>query len=456
MTHSRRRFLRNVLLAGGGLAGFGGMMPGIVRLARAAGEHASEAHYVFVYFSGGWDTLLGLDPRDPDDFPEEFIAEHRIQPGYDKLQNAPNGGALRTAGGVTFGPYIGNILTQHVDRLAVVRGMSMDTLTHEVGRRRFLTGKPPAGLQARGSSAATWLAARLGMDDAIPHLSVGVETYNVDQPTYASALRVTSSTDLVTLLSPATPSLDPMQDQILTQFLASEAGCERSRHSPGLRSADAARLRMRDMLSRELDDLFDFRSSSLAPLVSEFAVPANDFSGPEAQALVAYQALTHGVARCVSMLGATSLDTHFNEWARDHGPRQMRGFDAVGRLIGKLRTTPYVASDGTTQGTWLDHTTIVGFSEFMRTPLLNDRGGRDHWLCNSCFLAGGSIQPGVIGASSDVGMQPQPVSLASGAVDEAHGEVIRPEHVLRTLMVDGGIADDEADLRVEPIAALLG
>ena len=43
-------------------------------------------------------------------------------------------------------------------KICVVRGMSMETLTHEAGRRRFITGKPPSGLLARGSSGATWLA----------------------------------------------------------------------------------------------------------------------------------------------------------------------------------------------------------------------------------------------------------------------------------------------------------
>ena len=50
-------------------------------------------------------------------------------------------------------------------------------------------------------------------------------------------------------------------------------------------------------------------------------------------------------------------------------------------------------------------------------------------------------------------MSPQPVDLSTGAVSSA-GEIIRPEHLLRTLMVDAGITDDEADLRVEPIAAM--
>ena len=39
------------------------------------------------------------------------------------------------------------------------------------------------------------------------------------------------------------------------------------------------------------------------------------------------------------------------------------------------------------------HTTLVVFSEFSRTPLVNGRDGRDHHLTNSCLVAG----PGLLG-----------------------------------------------------------
>jgi hypothetical protein len=422
---------------------------GIARLVRAGPMDFPNHHYVFAYFSGGWDVLLGLDPRDPASFTAE---DDGIEPGYSLLP-AANQEIVR-AGGLELGPYIG-MMAGHADRLAIIRGMSMETLTHEVGRRRFLTGRPPAGLSARGSSAATWISSRLGQDDAIPHLSVGVETYNVDQPTYASALRVGSSTDLRNLLTAGAPALEPAQDDILQAFLANEATCERSRHSPMLRAAEGARLRLGGMLDADLASLFDVRNLD-ADLRTRFGVAsASDTNTPAVQSLITYQALTHEVSRCVSLQATSGLDTHFSEWARDHGPRQMAGFDAIARLATELDATAYAPMGFTPDGTsWLDHTTIIGFSEFSRTPVLNVRGGRDHWLGNSCFLLGGNVRPGIIGGSSDVGMQPRPVSLETGEYDPS-GEIIRPEHVLRTLLVDAGITDDEADLRVDPIRALI-
>jgi hypothetical protein len=51
-------------------------------------------------------------------------------------------------------------------------------------------------------------------------------------------------------------------------------------------------------------------------------------------------------------------------------------------------------------------------------------------------------------------MAPTTTNLVTGASDPA-GEVIKPEHIMRVLMQDAGIAGDPADLRVDPLLALL-
>src|SRR5690606_35552012 len=134
-----------------------------------------------------------------------------------------------------------------------------------------------SGLQARGSSGATWLASRLGREDSIPHLAVGVESYNVDQPTYASATRVQSSSDLVQLLRAGSVQLDDAQDALLQGFLQTQASCDRSRHSTPLRTAEQARVRMRGMLEADIATLFDLDHASMATLKGEFGVPGREY-----------------------------------------------------------------------------------------------------------------------------------------------------------------------------------
>jgi len=459
---SRRSFLRNSMLAIGGTAGLsaaGGVGP-LSRLAQASyfrPDGPPERYYIFCYFSGGWDILLGLDPRDPRDFHTGNLSDTLIQPGYDLLDDPGHfADILTTSSGLQFGPYIGE-LASHSNKLAVVRGMSMETLTHEAGRRRFLTGKVPSGLLARGSSGATWLASRLGGDQLVPQISVNVESYNVDQPEYASALKVSNVPDLVRALEPAPSALGDLEERQIDELLKQAALCPNPSASRMWSGSEEARQGVAAMIEAQLASNFDFQANTaeMEELRDHYGISASGASAlttPEAQAAMATTALKKGISRVVSMRANTqSLDTHYDNWTTDQGPIQERGFNTIARMIEDLETSEYQDSGSS----WLDHTTIVAFSEFSRTARINANTGRDHSLTNACLLVGGGIKGGqAIGASSDLGMEPKGVDLQTGAVS-AGGEVVKPEHVLRALMVEAGITDDAADLRVEPLRALL-
>ena len=456
--HSRRDFLKQCLATAGGLAAFSALAP-LTRLTRAHGSGmvTRDRYYVVVYFAGGWDILVGLDPRDPAKFTNGNLNATRIQPGYDLLRSAsvpttltPKGpGPLRaTPSGIVLGPHIGDLAT-HDDKLCVVRGMSMETLTHDAGRRRFLTGKPPSGIQARGSSGASWLAATVGKDDPIPNLSVRVEAFNVDLPGYATALKVDSVPDLVRALRPDQPLLDDQLARQLDAFMKSAASCPAPSRSQAWQSAEGARVRARGITSAGYGKVFDFlaQTPEMDKLRGHYGIN-NDLTTPEAQAATAGRAIMSGVSRVSSYMAANALDTHYEDWQTQQGPGQERGFNTVARLIEDLAATEYKGS-GTS---WLDHTTIIGFSEFSRTAMLNDRNGRDHSLTNACFLAGAGVRGGtVVGRSSDVGMTPQAIDLTTGQPSPA-GDVPRPEHVWQALFEDVGLST-EPDLRVRPLKA---
>lgn len=446
---SRRGILGGALSLGG-LAAFGGLST-FSRLAEASVR--TDRYYIFCYFSGGWDVLLGLDPRDPDHFRSDNKKETLIEPGYDlmlDLTTAPEDRVPFSSGrGTLFGGYLGN-MRSFADDIAVVRGMSMDTLTHEAGRRRFITGKVPSGLNARGSSIATHLAYEMGESDPIPNLAVSHEAYNVDAPPWASALSVASGSDLVRTLKPSSSAMSALEQAQIDAMLQGFANCD---PTPLAQDAFASRGAARDLVSRGLYSLFDFgaNTTEMQQLRAKYGI-GTDYGSPEAQAAIAVTALTNHISRCVSItVNGESLDTHYDDWQRYQGLRQRRGFNNVAAIMADLAARPY--GDGSS---WLDHTTIIGYSEFSRTATLNANFGRDHSLTNSCFLTGGGIRGGVYGASSDYGMAPQPMNLVTGSVDNETGEIVRPEHVLRAVMVNAGIEADVADLRVEPLAALYG
>lgn len=113
-----------------------------------------DRHFLFCYFSGGWGLLMGLDPRDPAVFNETNMGSTPNQPACDQLEANGAGTEFVRAGGLGLGPAPAP-LAAHADRLALVRGLSMDTLAHASGMRSFLAGRPPRGQQAGGSSMAT-------------------------------------------------------------------------------------------------------------------------------------------------------------------------------------------------------------------------------------------------------------------------------------------------------------
>ena len=436
---TRRQLLAGLAL--GGTACFSGL-PGLVRAAED-----SDRYFIFCYFNGGWDLLLSLDPRDPDEFRDDLKKSTRIELGYSGLSSSYRENVETSVEGMVFGPAIGD-LADHAERLCVVRGMSMDTLTHEVGRRRFITGQQPAGLQAQGSSIATVLASQLGSSHAIPQLSVRVESYNDGFPGFSTAIRVNGVEDLLRALRPSPLALSEGEAAAVERLMGQAEDCPDISGSRLRAAAMEYRAASKDLVELGLDDLFDFTTSEASDLRDLYGISVYELDAAPAQAATAVTAITSGISRCVSIEACASLDTHGPEWTSHPGSLK-KGFDVVAAMLTDLAWRDY--GDGTS---WLDHTTVVCFSEFGRTPLLNSSGGRDHYLHNACVLAGGGVAGGrIIGASSDVGMAPLPTDLVSGQASDA-GEIVKPEHIFRALLHGVGVTEDVAELDAQPLLAL--
>lgn len=394
---SRRRFLKTTSAWAGGLSVLGGVVPAAEQWARAASPFRGTGplrRYVFCYFDGGWDVLMSLDPRSPGKFRRERVPETLIEPAYDMVAGVGDD-VIDAGGGMLLGPAIGD-LAAHADKLAIIRGLSMETLEHGSARQRFLTGLS---------------AEQLRDPDHRPH----------QQPT---DLIATQAAMPPTDVSGGPPS-HPTQ--------ANPLGVGRT------------------LTDRDLWSLvpLDARIEAETRLMGHFSIDAAT-TGPDAAAARAAAAITRGHGRVVRMTIQTDLDSHDDAWANQHGTLLKGGFDAVARLITWLGREQYLD----TGQSWLDHTIIVGFSEFGRSALRNRRGGRDHALSNACFLAGGPVIGGqVFGATSDTGMLASPVDLATGRGDDK-GEVVRPEHLLQTLLVDTGLGPD-AGLHAAPLGGLL-
>ncbi len=448
------------------LAGLGGtvMMDGFfgTRHASAEVDPDNAPLLVLCEFANGWDTLLCLDPRSQTLFGEPSGG---IYTGFERITDAATQTTLDNTGGtgivrpngcaVDYGPTMEKLAQEHWEELCVVRGVNMGTLTHEVGRRFFLTGKFPRGLAASGSSLETAWAASSGLLDRfkIPNLVTGgAETYNEGMDPNASGLSVPSFAEMQQVLRPLNQSLAlPGSVEQAAAKLYADGGCYEaqvdgrqalSNHVSAWQTAQA-------LANGGLFTHFDFKpnppvDSQLAELYATFgADPANPSAAlagkPAGQAALAAQALVNGISQVVLVRIASVTDAHFDDdWTANHPQRQRQGFDAVSDLITYLKAT----LDPKGKPYW-DRTTLLCFSEFARTPRINATGGRDHHLASACLVAGNGIKGNhVVGATKDSNYDSRPVDLATGAPADEVGHLIKPPDVHATLLSAAGLPFD--------------
>lgn len=458
---NRRSFLRGAALGAGGLL-LGSMFPKRLMAQTAL----DKKKFVFCYFDGGWDILLGLDPRDPATTNPET---HKIDPAYAQLgQNYFGRGerGVQRSGELAFGPVVPpDFVATHGSDVSIINAIGMDTASHEVGRRYFITGRFPRGIAAVGSSTPAEIIAQLGDNAPIPHLSAAVEAYATGLPAHAAALGVNSLTDLIVALTPFV-EIDPSVVSAVQAYQDEAPGCEATKlDRDGLAShLLRSQKRARDYIESQLSEVFNTARQDpemtalrdLYGIAGQGAAPTS----PETLSFVAGQALKREISQCVSVRTAFALDTHSN-WAQDQPGAQERGWRALGALMTDLKNTE--ATDGVSANMF-EQTTFVVFSEFGRTPLFNNLQGRDHFLGNSALVCGPGLRRGkVIGKSADVGMMPLMTELATGQgieqptdAQKESGEVVAlsPKNVLATILRAADL--DYSYLRAQPISALLG
>lgn len=411
-----------------------------------------ERFFIFCYFSGGWDTLLCLDPRDPGTFSDSRIRETRIQPGYDRLDPNEFKPTLYQPKGsnIEFGPVM-EPFAKHFDVSCVVRGIPMDTVSHEVGRRYFITGQMPQGQNAVGSSISTWLVAGQGEQSAIPNLVVGVESYNRKSPAYASGLRVSGVNDLLSTLRDGADSPKDQLRQIIDEYRALNENCDPGGlNEDGLMSLiHTSQKGARLLVSQGLDKHFNFYNNNAEMQALRKRYNIRSLGSGEAQAAMAYQAIKQNIAQSVTVHLTGGLDTHGMNWTTDQPRRLYNGFKALSVLVDDLKTTPHPSIEGKTL---LDATTIMCFSEFARTPLLNGNGGRDHWLASSALLVGAGVPHNkVIGATTNKGFNPSAVNPETGEPD-ASGVLVTPTRIAASIIESAGYSSQP--LRVDGLPCL--
>lgn len=401
-------------------------------------DETSDAtrRYVGLYFSGGWDVLLGPDPRDP------AVAYAGIELGTALLSPSFRDPIPVTMGGeeVLWGPTMAALIP-HADVLTLFRGVNMNTVAHSAGRAYVNTFMPPSGVVPRGDSMGTRMAAGGAFDDLIlPNVSVGMPSFNHSFPPDVTGVRLSTATEMSDLLQPLGASpLSPATLEALRAAQDEVEGCVHAVYGP--RPVDdlrTARERMRQLLSDGYSEAFDLGAD--ADLVARYGIANPNAAGaPAVIAATVWRLLETGLSRTVTAQLQAGLDTH-SDWATLQTSRQKAGFDALAALLTDLRQDdPSLA-----------HTTVVVFSEFARTPLLNGTSGRDHHFASSVLVFGGGLRRGVCGATVQETLGLLAIDPVTGKPDPA-GKVLLPEDIGATLAAAAGLSPEP--FRTQPLDA---
>jgi uncharacterized protein (DUF1501 family) len=187
-----------------------------------------------------------------------------------------------------------------------------------------------------------------------------------------------------------------------------------------------------------------------AAIRAKYNLPATgsvNYDSAAGRAALIAVALKKGISQCVSMNLVGGLDTHFGTQIA-HATNQRNGWNALADLTDDLRNSAHPGG-----GSFLDHTTIMVFSEFSRTPLINGTGGRDHHISSSAMMLGAGIRHNqVFGRAGDINMAPGVVNRQTGAPDPK-GSNILPEDLIATVLASAQL--DYSITRTEPLKGLL-
>jgi hypothetical protein len=211
------------------------------------------------------------------------------------------------------------------------------------------------------------------------------------------------------------------------------AGCLGAKHEPFFVPADV--VRNDACLPKDVDEAhraFDCQADSgtrdavqedaLGTIFSAGGKEAFDLSGERDGARDRYGRNTFGqscllarrlVEHGVRFVTVNMFDTVFNEitWDchADGGALSTTLNDYRETLCPMFDLAYSALLDDLKQRGMLEKTLVVAMGEFGRTPILNPRGGRDHWPgCWSVLFAGANVQGGqVVGASDQTGAEPK-------------------------------------------------
>lgn len=381
---SRRTFLG----LGGAAAATLVAAPLLPRRARAATLGPAK-NLLLVLAQGGWDVTYALDPKVQSPSIDVPAGAVRMFESLDIFVDAGR-------------PNVTTFFEKYAARSAVVRGITLSSIAHPECVKRMMTG-------ARGNAnadVAAIVAHELGRDLPMPYLILGNSAFT--GPYAVSAGRVGASNQIVALAderqryqvigetgSPFSPSA--ADGQRIRAYLDARAGRERA-----VRGAAGYNRKRLDDFSAAMG-----KADRLVELRAGLGTRGKTLT-LDAQAELAIEAISGGIARAVTLDSRISWDTH------DTNTDQAAAHDELYTGLTRLADTLAARPGAQVGSTMLDETVVVVMSEMSRTPKLNAQLGKDHWPVTSALVFGGGVAGGRAYGGSSAKLDAQLIDYATG------------------------------------------
>ncbi|HEX4419528.1 MAG TPA: DUF1501 domain-containing protein, partial [Kofleriaceae bacterium] len=370
-----------------------------------ARARTSDEFFIFIHAAGGWDVTLWADPRNERKGLVEPASTDNtdIAPITHWKSVALDGDTetfeplVSSNTKLVLGPGIGPLYDLR-DRLTVINGLAMNTVSHPDGTAFSATGRHLAGGRIPASSIDVAVANELGAAQLLPAVAIQFPSAFVGErlDRRAIPLRVASAATIAKSLSRNDAYFAADDRTAISALLTDEAKALAGRSVfpetyERLASQEQAQPRM---TSGELEKAFT--QKALQDAYPSFDYKAKTQAGGAVSAAFTVEAIRRNLVRSVGFaLGG--LDTH-NQNYKQHAHTLQELFGVIASLVNVLDRTPHPTRSASKLA---DHTHILVFSDFCRTPQINLSGGRDHYPNNSALVISPKFRGGTAFGKTD-------------------------------------------------------
>ncbi len=398
--------------------------------ARADTVAPRDRRFLFVYTMGGWDMTRVFAPLF--DFPD--------------IDMEPDA-ALATVGNIPYvdhpaRPSVRAFFEAYYDRLAVLNGFYISSISHSSAIRLVTTGTPDA-------SQADWptrLAAWRSEQHIVPCLVVGGPAYSgrygvhVGHAGTSGQLQGLATGDLLDRgdisVARLTETDGARVDAYLQEVAARRAAATIGPASKGFQASYGI----------ALDKAMQLKGLSTTLELDRGEV----FSD---QVALAARALSTGLSRCVAVAHPRpEVTVLWDSHANNDIEQSLLFEDFFAEMLGLmnvLETTP-----GAQAATLADETVVVVLSEMGRTPQRNGSNGKDHWPYGTALLWGPGVRGNQVVGAFDARQYGVDIDFATGEASES-GSAVGPNVLGATLMVLGDVEPADEGLVDPPVTALI-